>query len=91
MLTQVEEQSELVADASNANGVNANGVDANDDESEQYSGRVDEETNGGVSQGHDEVVAEKAPPTPAKDGDTARASRTAIPGFVSEGTSGSAT
>jgi len=87
MLTQVEE---LPAEASNADG--AVGADA--DESGRFPGRVDEETDSGVSQlqGNGHVVAEKeAPPTPAKDGDAVGSSQTAVPELASEGTSGSAT
>ena len=88
MLPQVEEeQLEHAADAPNGNGVDANG-----DESGQLPRRVYEETNGGVSQDRGEVVAEKAPPIPAKDGSAARtSSQTAVPELASDDTGGSAT
>jgi hypothetical protein len=45
-----------------------------------------------LSRGHGEVVAEKGPPTPGKDGDTARtSSQTVVAELASDGSSGSAT
>lgn len=81
MPTQVEEEErpDLAAEASNAVAVDA---DADVDESERFSGRMDERTNGSV-------VAENAPPTPAKDGGAARNVQAAVPELAPEGTSGS--
>jgi hypothetical protein len=80
MFTQVEEERpEPAAEASN--GV---AVDADADESGRFSGQVDEGTDGSL-------VAEKAPPTPAKDGGVARSSQTTVNELASDGTSGSAT
>jgi hypothetical protein len=55
---------------------NVEAVDVDVDESGRRPGRVDGETDGGVSQGNGDVVVEKAPPPPAKDGDTASVSAT---------------
>jgi hypothetical protein len=81
LLTQVEEEL-LTAEASIADG-----ADADVDESGRFPGR---EIDGVSGNGH--VVAEKAPPTPAKDGDAVRSSsQTVVSELASEGTSGSET
>jgi hypothetical protein len=59
-----------------AYGPKVDAVDVGVDESGRHPGRVDEGTDGGVSQGNGDVVAEKAPPLPAKDGDAATISAT---------------
>jgi hypothetical protein len=89
MLTQVEEEQ---VDLLPAEEPNADTVVVDGDESGQYPGRENEAANGSVSRGHSngDVVVEKAPPTPAKDGDAARSSQTTVPEPASEGTSGSA-
>ena len=64
LLSQVEE--ERLEPAPHA--PNADAADAGADESGQHPEQADGETYGGVSQGNGDVVAEKAPPPPAKDG-----------------------
>jgi hypothetical protein len=63
-----------------AHAPNVDAVDVGADESGRHPERVDGdgETDGGVSesQGNGDVVAEKAPPPPAKDGDAASVSAT---------------
>jgi hypothetical protein len=71
LLSQVEEERPEPA----VHAPNVDAVDISADESGRRPGRMDEETNGGVSQGNGDVVAEKAPPPlPAKDGDAASVS-----------------
>ena len=72
LLSQVEE--ERLEPAAYAPNVDA--VDVSADESGRRPERMDWETGGGVSQGNGDAVAEKAPPLPAKDGDTASVSAT---------------
>jgi hypothetical protein len=72
LLSQMDE--ERLEPAAYAPNVEA--VEADADESGRRPGRVDGETDGGVSQGNGDVVAEKAPPLPAKDGDAASVSAT---------------
>jgi vacuolar protein sorting-associated protein 54 len=56
---------------------NVGTVDVGADESGRHPGRVDGETDhGDVSRGNGDVVAERAPPPPAKDGDAASVSAT---------------
>ena len=55
---------------------NVDAVDVGTDESGQRPGRMDGETVGGVSQGNGDVVAEKAPPPPAKDSEAISVSAT---------------
>ena len=55
---------------------NVDAVDVGIDESGRRPGWVDGEVDGSVSQGNGDVVAEKAPPPPAKDGDAASVSAT---------------
>ena len=55
---------------------NVDAVDVGADESGRHPGWVDGETDDGVSQGNGDVVLEKAPPPPAKDGDAASVSVT---------------
>jgi hypothetical protein len=67
LLSQVEvEQLEPAAYAPNVDA-----VDVGADESGRHPGQVDGETVDGVLRGNGDVVAEKAPPLPAKDGDAA--------------------
>ena len=73
LLSQVEEDRlEPPADTPNVDA-----IDAGANESGQGTGRVDGETDCGVSQGNGNVVAEKVPPPPpTKDGDAASVSAT---------------
>ena len=65
LLTQLgEEQLESAAYAPNVDA-----VDVGADESGRHLELVDGETDDGVSQANGDVVAEKAPPPPAKDAD----------------------
>jgi vacuolar protein sorting-associated protein 54 len=59
-----------------ASAPNVDAVDVGVDESGRHPGRVDGETDDGVSQGNGDVVFEKAPPPPAKDVDAASVSVT---------------
>jgi len=70
LLSQVEEERPEPA----AHAPNVDAVDVGADESGQRPGWVDGEIGGGVSQGNGDVMAEKAPPPPAKDGDAASVS-----------------
>ena len=59
-----------------ANAPNVDAVDVGTDESGRRPERVNGETDGSVSLGNGDLVAEKAPPLPAKDGDAASVSAT---------------